>query len=102
VGVVTACLGGEPSRRRLSGRKEEAMLEKRSLSERLRTALVGAGERLRSLAEGREKLRKCAKKGVETADAGRLSSRRRVSTAGAEDPLRIVRLPERDGYRTPL
>jgi hypothetical protein len=47
-------------------------------------------------------VRKGAGKGVETADAGSLASRRRVSTAGAADPLPIVRLPERDGYRTPL
>jgi hypothetical protein len=50
----------------------------------------------------RRKGRKTRGKGVERADAGSWPSRRRVSTAGAEDPLPIVRLPERDGYRTPL
>jgi hypothetical protein len=40
--------------------------------------------------------RQVARKGVETADAGSLPSRRRVSTGGAEDPLPIARLPERD------
>ena len=40
-------------------------------------------------------LRKVAAKGVEMADAGRYSSRRRASTAGSEDPLPIARLPER-------
>jgi hypothetical protein len=37
---------------------------------------------------------KVAAKGVETANAESFYSRRRVSTAGAEDPLPIVRLPE--------
>ena len=44
-------------------------------------------------------LRKVAEKGVERADAGSWSSRRRVSTSGAADPLPIVRLPERDTLR---
>ena len=43
--------------------------------------------------------RKDAEKGVERADAGSLHSRRRVSTAGSEDPLPIVRLPERNPLR---
>ena len=35
-------------------------------------------------------------KGVETSDAERFGSRRRLSTAGLKDPLRIARLPERN------
>jgi hypothetical protein len=39
------------------------------------------------------------RKGVEMADAGSLHSRRRMVTAGAGDPLPIVRLPERNPLR---
>ncbi len=39
---------------------------------------------------------------METSDAGSLHSRRRVSTAGSEDPLPMVRLPARHALRTPL
>jgi hypothetical protein len=44
-------------------------------------------------------LRKVTRKGVEMADAGSLHSRRRVSTGGAENPLPMVRLPERSPLR---
>jgi hypothetical protein len=47
-------------------------------------------------------VRNLAGKGVETADAGSLASRRRVSTAGVANPLPIVRLPERDTPRNCL
>ena len=40
-------------------------------------------------------VQKRAAKGVETMDAGSLHSRRRLSTTGLEDPLPMVRLPER-------
>jgi hypothetical protein len=46
--------------------------------------------------------RKVAEKGVGRADAGSLHSRRRVSTAGLEDPLPLVRLPERNPLRCAL
>ena len=48
----------------------------------------------REAERGGPMVQKRAAKGVETADAGRCSSRRRVSTAGAANPLPIVRLPE--------
>jgi hypothetical protein len=49
----------------------------------------------RSEAEmGGPMVQKRAAKGVETANAGSLHSRRRLSTGGLEDPLPMVRLPE--------
>jgi hypothetical protein len=58
----------------------------------------GVGEQGRGEIGGRM-VRNRAGKGVETADAGSLHSRPRVSTAGAADPLPIVRLPEQDTLR---
>jgi hypothetical protein len=51
---------------------------------------------------GGRTMRKGAEKGVTTSDAGRFPSRRRVSTAGLEDPLPMVRLPKRYAPRTIL
>src|SRR5262249_44080865 len=48
-----------------------------------------------------EVVRKVAEKGRLMSDAGSCPSRRRVVTAGLENPLPIVRLPARDPYRTP-
>jgi hypothetical protein len=60
---------------------------------------LGAGWGCSRRAEGEAEIvgpmtQKLAGKGLETSDAGSYHSRRRVSTAGAEDPLPIVRLPE--------
>jgi hypothetical protein len=48
---------------------------------------------------GHRRVRKVAQRYVEMGDAGSLHSRRRVLTAGAKDPLPIVRLPKRFGFK---
>jgi hypothetical protein len=74
--VVTPCLGGELSRRRLSVRKEDVLLEKGSLSERRMSALVGS--RRESEIVGRR-----TGEVAEVCEKGRRNGRRREFTLSA-------------------
>ena len=81
-GRVFACFG-----------EQQGPNERISVGLRRLSCLPGRG------GDGRPASAKTPERCVETWDAGRYSSRRRVSTGGAADPLPIVRLPGRDTPR---
>jgi hypothetical protein len=79
----------------LGANKNSRTAETRLKTVRVASSWSGSEEIERS----GSRLRKVAERWLETADAGSFHSRRRVSTAGSEDPLPIVRLPARNAYR---
>ena len=90
--MLTRCRGGEAPSGRVLGRNRGLGWGKGRCFVR-RWSLSWGQER------GRERRPDGAETCVETADAGSWSSRRRVLTGVSEDPLPIVRLPERFGFR---